>query len=77
MLGEFCVVFGKRWAILGSVTASNVDEPGYAEKFILRALVISVLLHLLVFFTYRIGRTQGWWANMVMPHWMQVVSRAL
>jgi hypothetical protein len=59
------------------VTATEVNEPGFAEKFILRALIISLLLHLLVFSTYKIGRTQGWWVNRAMPRWLQAISRAL
>jgi hypothetical protein len=59
------------------VTASDVNEPSFTEKFILRALIISLLIHLAAFFTYKIGQSQGWWANLAMPRWMQVVSRAL
>jgi hypothetical protein len=59
------------------VTVSEVNEPSFTEKFILRALIISLLIHFLAFFTYKIGQSQGWWANLAMPRWMQVVSRAL
>jgi hypothetical protein len=59
------------------VTASEVNEPSLTEKFILRALIISLLIHLLVFFTYRIGQSQGWWTNMAMPRWMEAIARAL
>ncbi|HEY3857525.1 MAG TPA: hypothetical protein VGO67_24345 [Verrucomicrobiae bacterium] len=51
--------------------------PSFAERFVLRALVVSLLLHLLAYATYREGQTRGWWANMTMPRWMQVVTRAL
>jgi hypothetical protein len=59
------------------VTASEVNEPGFTEKFIFRALIISLLIHLLAFSTYRIGQSQGWWANLTMPRWMQAISRVL
>jgi len=59
------------------VTVSLVNEPSFTEKFLLRALIISLLIHFVVFFTYKIGQSQGWWANLAMPRWMQVVSRAL
>ncbi|HUD47468.1 MAG TPA: hypothetical protein VMR33_11590 [Candidatus Baltobacteraceae bacterium] len=59
------------------MTVSDVNEPSFTEKFVLRALIISLLIHFLAFFTYKIGQSQGWWANMAMPRWMQVVSRAL
>jgi hypothetical protein len=63
--------------MLGSMTATDIDKPGFAEKFILRALVVSVLIHLLAFATYRLGQPRGWWTNMSMPRWMQVVTQAL
>ena len=59
------------------VTASASNETSSTEKFILRALVISLLLHLLAFSLYRVGQAQGWWQNMAMPRWMQLASKAL
>jgi hypothetical protein len=64
-------------AILATVTATVSNERGFTEKFILRALILSLLVHFLAFFTYKIGESQGWWTNWAMPRWMQVVSRAL
>jgi hypothetical protein len=40
-------------------------------------LIISVLLHLLVFSVWRVGQSQGWWRDMVLPSWMQWMSKAL
>jgi hypothetical protein len=59
------------------VTMSGVNEPSFTEKLILRALIISLLIHLVAFFTYKIGQSQGWWTNLAMPRWMQLISRAL
>jgi len=59
------------------VTALNVNDTSAAEKLLLRAVVISLLLHLLAFTLWRVGNEQGWWRNMVMPHWLQAVSKAM
>ena len=59
------------------MTVSDANEPSFTEKLILRALIISLLIHSVAFFTYKIGQSHGWWANLAMPRWMQVVSRAL
>jgi outer membrane biosynthesis protein TonB len=59
------------------VTASESNETTSTGKFILRALAISVLLHLLFFSLWREGQAQGWWLNLTMPRWMQVVSKAM
>jgi hypothetical protein len=59
------------------VTLSEVNEPSFTEKLILRALIISLLIHFLAFFTYKIGQSKGWWANLAMPRWMQSASHAL
>lgn len=64
-------------SILVVVTVTAADDRRFTEKLILRALIISLVIHLLAFFTYKIGLSQGWWANWQMPRWMQVVSRAL
>jgi hypothetical protein len=62
---------------LHPVTASASNETSSTEKFILRALVVSILLHLLVFSVWRVGKAQGWWQNLAMPHWMQLMSKAM
>jgi hypothetical protein len=63
--------------MLVTVTTTEVDEPRFSERFILRALVIALLLHLLAFYTYKTGQSRGWWANLAMPRWMQSVLRVL
>jgi hypothetical protein len=59
------------------VTASEPNETSSTEKFLLRALIVSVLLHLLVVSIWREGRAQGWWRNLTMPHWMQLISKTV
>jgi outer membrane biosynthesis protein TonB len=59
------------------VTVSASNETSSTEKFILRALVISLFLHVLVYSLWRTGQAQGWWQNLAMPRWMQLVSKAM
>jgi hypothetical protein len=59
------------------VTVSEPNDTSPTEKLLLRALIISVLLHLLIVFVWRQGQAQGWWRNMTMPRWMQLVTKAL
>jgi hypothetical protein len=59
------------------VTASEFNESDTTEKLLLRALILSVVLHLAVYGTWRTGDSRGWWRNIAMPRWMQLVSRAL
>jgi outer membrane biosynthesis protein TonB len=59
------------------VTTSESNVTSSTEKFVLRALVISVILHLLLFSLWRVGQAQGWWRNLTMPRWMQLVSKAI
>jgi hypothetical protein len=62
---------------LGSVTVSESNETSPTEKLILRALIFSVLLHLLLFSVWRVGKTQGWWRDLALPRWLQSVSKAM
>jgi hypothetical protein len=59
------------------VTFEDVDDASSTEKFVLRALVISLLVHVLVFSLWRVGQAQGWWHNIVMPRWMQRISQVM
>ena len=59
------------------VTATESNATSSTEKFILRALVISLLLHLLLYSLWRVGKAQGWWQDLTMPRWMQLVSKAM
>lgn len=71
------MVLNGNGSILVVVTVTAADDRRFTEKLILRALIISLLIHFLAYFTYKIGQSQGWWASWAMPRWMQVVSRAL
>ncbi|HEY3915180.1 MAG TPA: hypothetical protein VGN61_11900 [Verrucomicrobiae bacterium] len=53
------------------------DDQRSTEKLVLRALIISILLHFLLYFGYRIGQYEGWWANLAMPRWMQAAAKAI
>jgi hypothetical protein len=59
------------------VTASESNESSSTEKLLVRALILSVLLHLLILSVWREGKAQGWWRDLAMPRWMQWVSKAM
>ncbi len=59
------------------VTVSEPNATSSTEKLILRALIASVLLHLLIASIWREGKAQGWWRNLTMPRWMQLMSNAM
>jgi hypothetical protein len=62
---------------LDLVTVSEANETSSTEKLLLRALIISILLHLLVVSFWRVGQAQGWWRNITMPRWMQLISKTM
>src|SRR5580693_1576895 len=59
------------------VTVSEPNATSSTEKLILRALIASVLLHLLIASIWREGQAQGWWRNLAMPRWMQLMSKVM
>lgn len=59
------------------MTATSFSEKNYAEQLLLRALVVSLLVHVLVFGTYRVGARQGWWRHFSFPSWMHVTPKLL
>jgi outer membrane biosynthesis protein TonB len=59
------------------VTVSESNDASPTERFLLRALIFSLLLHFLLFGLWKVGQTQGWWTNLALPRWMQLVSKAL
>jgi hypothetical protein len=59
------------------VTVSEPNATSSTEKLVLRALIFSVLLHLLVVSIWREGQARGWWRNLAMPRWMQLISTAM
>ncbi len=59
------------------MTVSEVNTARSTEKLLLRALILSLLLHGLVFGTWKMGLAQGWWSNLALPRWMQAAAKAL
>jgi hypothetical protein len=59
------------------VTVTEANDSRSTEKLLLRALIVSVLLHLLIVCIWREGKAQGWWRNFTMPHWIQSLTAAL
>jgi outer membrane biosynthesis protein TonB len=59
------------------VTVAEAKDARSAERFLLRALLVSLLLHCLVFGVWKVGQNQGWWTNLELPRWMQLLSKAL
>ncbi len=59
------------------VMAPDFSERNYTEKLLLRALIISLLIHLTVFATWKWGRTEEWWRNFNFPAWMHLTPKLL
>ena len=57
------------------MTVSDLNEVRSTEKFLLRALVISLLIHFVVFATWKVGQTEGWWRAWSMPRWMETLAK--
>jgi hypothetical protein len=51
-----------------------MDPP---ENLLLRALVISLLIHLLSFGVWKLGQGLGWWRQIELPQWMQFVRKSM
>jgi hypothetical protein len=73
----FCVVFAIIWNILFMVTVQDFSERSYSEKLLLRALIISLLIHFTVFGVWKWGQTEGWWRNFNLPAWMRLTPKLL
>ena len=73
----FCVVFANVSNILFMVTAQYFSERNDAEKLLLRALMISLLIHLAVFGAWKWGGTEGWWRDFNFPAWMHLTPKLL
>jgi hypothetical protein len=59
------------------VTASDVNDTSSTERWLVWAVIISLLLHVLAFTLWRVGQEKGWWRNMVMPRWAQAITKAM
>ncbi len=73
----FCVVFAMVWNILSMVTVPDFSERSSAEKLLLRALIISLSIHLTVFGVWKWGQTEGWWQNFKFPTWTRLTPKML
>jgi outer membrane biosynthesis protein TonB len=59
------------------VTAEDFKERSYSEQLLLRALLISLLLHLLAFGGWRWARASGWNPHFSLPKWMHLSPKLL
>ena len=59
------------------MTATAFSERNSTEQWLLRALIISVLIHLMVFGVWKWGQTEGWWLNFHFPAWMRLTPKLL
>jgi len=59
------------------VMAQDFSERSYTEKLLLRALIISLLIHLTVFSVWKLGQMEGWWRNLSLPAWMSLIPKSL
>lgn len=61
---------------MATVTAEEINERSYAEKLLLRALIISLMAHLTVFGVWKVGQGRGWWRNFNLPTWLHFTPKA-
>jgi hypothetical protein len=73
----FGVGFKRNLEHCAGVTGAEFHDQSLPEKLILRALILSLVIHCLAFFVYKMGESEGWWTHWRMPRWMQIVSRVL
>jgi hypothetical protein len=59
------------------VRVQDFSERSYSEKLLLRALIISLLLHLTAFSTWKWGNAEGWWREFHFPAWMRLTPKLL
>lgn len=59
------------------VTATAFSERNSTDQLLFRALVISLLIHLMVFGTWKWGNTHGWWLNIKFPAWMHLTPKLM
>ncbi len=59
------------------MTVSGSKQSSTQAKFRVLALVISLLLHVLGYSTWKIGQKQGWWRELAVPRWLQAIVKPL
>jgi outer membrane biosynthesis protein TonB len=63
--------------ILSTVTATSYNESDSTDQLLLRALIISLLIHLTVFGVWKWGQKEGWWLNFHFPAWMHLSPKLI
>lgn len=53
------------------------NERAYDEQLLLKALIFSLLVHLLMFGTWKMGKTEGWWKHVNFPAWMKFTPKLM
>ena len=66
--------FGTSLFVVRSRTFSEKSE---AEQLLLRAVLISLLIHLMAYSTWQWGKSAGWWKDMRLPSWMRLTPALL
>lgn len=54
--------------------AERTNAEKWTENFYLRALALSLVIHLACFGGWKWGQTRGWWKQSSLPRWMQLVQ---
>jgi len=55
------------------MTAAQLRATNFAERWLLKAVVISLGIHLAAFGGWKWGRTHAWWKPLAVPAWLQLV----
>lgn len=63
--------------MLCRMRAKVFDEQVDTEQLLLRAVIVSLLVHLFVFGTWKIGQNQGWWRGWHYPAWISRLTPKL
>jgi outer membrane biosynthesis protein TonB len=69
--------FYRRFCHLLAVIASQANDDRSTEKLLLRAFLLSMLLHFLFYGVWKTGEARGWWHELKLPRWMQLISKTL
>ncbi len=59
------------------MTVQGFNERSATDKLLLRALIISLLIHLAVFGTWKWGQTHNLWRHVNFPAWMRLTPKLL
>ncbi len=59
------------------MTVPGSNKSSNQTKFRVLALVVSLLLHVLGYSTWKIGQKEGWWRELTAPRWLQAIVKPL